>query len=257
MCLIFVSLHNHPAYKLIIAANRDEFYNRRTAPAQWWEDHPRILGGRDLEADGTWMAVTATGKLGLVTNYRDPKNINPLAPSRGHLVSDYLEKEYSPDHYAMEVVNKAKLYNGFNLLAGTVDELWYISNYKEGLQKLKSGFYGLSNHLLDTPWPKLIRGKERLKPILQEPVIQPSKLLEFLYDDTQAADENLPDTGIGLERERALSSMFIKTPGYGTRCSTVVLVDKFNHVLFSERVYDIESFQFTSNTFEFDINANL
>ena len=253
MCLIFVSFHNHSRYKLIVAANRDEFYNRRTAPAQWWKDHPRILGGRDLEADGTWMAITASGKVGLVTNYRDPKNINPLAPSRGHLVSDYLEKEYTANQYVREVEKKARLYNGFNLLAGTVDELWYISNYKDGLQKLKPGFYGLSNHLLDTPWPKLMRGKERLKPILKKNDIQPTALMDFLYDGTRAADGQLPDTGIGLELERALSSMFIKTPGYGTRCSTIVLVDKHNHVLFSERVYDVETFQYASNNFEFDI----
>ena len=255
MCLIFISLHHHPEYKLIIAANRDEFYIRRTAPAQWWVDQPHILGGQDLEAQGTWMGITTSGKTGLVTNFRDPQNINPAAPSRGHLVSDYLENETAADKYAAEVEKKAKQYNGFNLLVGTVDALWYLSNYRKGAQKLVPGFYGLSNHLLDTPWPKLLRGKERLKPLLQKSEIQTKELLDFLYDGTLAADDQLPDTGIGLERERALSSMFIKTPGYGTRCSTALLVDQHNHVLFSERVYDVETFQYTTNDFEFDINS--
>ncbi|MEJ0056432.1 MAG: NRDE family protein [Bacteroidota bacterium] len=209
---------------MIIAANRDEFYNRKTAAAEYWKDYPDIIGGRDLEAQGTWMAMTLSGKISLLTNYRDPKNINPSAPSRGHLVSDYLEKETGIVNYMKEVELHGKKYNGFNLIAGNVNELFYYSNYSEGIKKIGPGLHGLSNHLLDTPWPKVQRGKEKLRTILTQQRIKSKTLLEFLYDSEQASDASLPDTGIGLERERALSSMFIKTPDYGSRCSTVVLM---------------------------------
>lgn len=253
MCLIFLSLNNHPNYKFILAANRDEFYNRRTAAADYWSDFPQILGGRDLEANGTWLGMTKTGRISLLTNYRDPKHIDPQAPSRGQLVSDFLETAISADDYLRGIEKERKKYNGFNLLAGTVNELLYLSNYAEGTRKLQTGFFGLSNHLLDTAWPKVVRGKERLGPILGETNIAPDQLFEFLYDDQQAKDNQLPDTGIGIERERALSSMFIKTPNYGTRSSTVVLVDRSNHVLFAERVYDLKTFEFALRTFEFSI----
>jgi uncharacterized protein with NRDE domain len=256
MCLIFLSLHDHPTYKLIIAANRDEFYNRKTAAAGYWEDHPYVLGGRDLEANGTWMGVTTSGKVSLLTNYRDPKNIDPNAPSRGRLVSDYLENEEKPDQYIKKIGERGSEYNGFNLIAGTFDELWYVSNYKKGIDKITPGLHGLSNHLLDTPWPKVRRGKEVLGEILKKKTITPDELFQFLFDDRQAVDTELPDTGIGLERERALSSMFIKSPGYGSRCSTVLLARHDGHVLFAERVYDLQTFGFSLKTFEFDVKRN-
>lgn len=253
MCLIFFSLHAHPTYKLIVAGNRDEFYNRNTAPAAYWEDHPEILGGRDLEACGTWMAMTRTGKISFVTNFRDPKNINPKAPSRGQLVSDYLEGDRSPHDYISAVEKKAKDYNGFNLVTGNVEELYYLSNYGNGVEKIQSGFHGLSNHLLETPWPKVTRGKEKLRPLLAKTWIDPEELLDALYDDYPAPDARLPDTGVGLERERVLSSMFIKSPGYGSRCSTVVLVDFSDNVVFLERTYDTTTFQYATRTFEFKV----
>ena len=254
MCLIFVSQNNHPNYKLIVAANRDEFYARETAPAEFWPDYPHLLGGRDLEAGGTWMGMARNGKIAMITNYRDLKNILPSAPSRGHLVSEFLIGNVSAEAHLKEIENSGKRYNGFSLLAGSVDVLWYYSNYGNGVKRLNQGFFGLSNHLLDTPWPKVVRGKERLKPLLQKPVIDPDELFEFLYDEKIATDDKLPDTGIGLERERALSSMFIKTPNYGSRCSTVVMVDKKNHVTFTERVYDLKTFEYTTGRFEFNID---
>ena len=256
MCLIFLSLHHHPTYKLIVAANRDEFYSRKTSAAAYWQDYPEIVGGRDLEAHGTWMAMTRSGKISLLTNYRDPKNINPQAPSRGRLVSDYLEKKIPAALYLSEIEKNGKDYNGFNLLTGTVEGLYYFSNYKTGIEKLSPGVYGLSNHVMDTPWPKVQRGKKKFQEIRQKPTIRSNELFEFLYDDQRAADNQLPDTGIGLERERALSSMFIKTPGYGSRCSTVELVDKQNNALFSERVYNLTTFEFSEKTFEFGINPS-
>ena len=251
MCLIFFSFNNHPAYKLIIAGNRDEFYSRKTAAANFWEDHPRILAGRDLEAGGTWMGITKTGKLSMLTNYRDPRNIDPTAPSRGHLVSDFLRETDSPETYIRQLETKGKAYNGFNLIVGNAEELWYYSNYKHGAEKLASGFYGISNHLLETPWPKVIRGKQKMEPALRKPTIDAEELFEILYDDQLATDDQLPDTGLSLDRERALSSTFIKTDAYGSRCSTVILIDKNNRVEFSERMYNLETFEYTTQKFRF------
>jgi len=253
MCLIFLSLHDHPNYKLIVAANRDEFYNRKTAAADFWKDHPTLLGGRDLEASGTWMGMTTSGRISMLTNYRDPQNINPLAPSRGKLVSDFLIENASGKEYLKKISLDGKRYNGFNLINGTVDELYYYSNYAEGIQQIKPGLHGLSNHLLNTNWPKVERGKEKLKPILAQKKIDPEKLFSFLYDDQRAPDDVLPQTGLSLERERALSSMFIKTNDYGSRCSTIILVDQSNRVQFIERVYNLETFEYTTRVFEFVI----
>ena len=252
MCLIFLSLNNHPSYKLIVAANRDEFYNRKTAAADFWQDHPDILGGRDLEAGGTWLGMSRKGKISMITNYRDPKNIDPKAPSRGHLVSNYLLNHATPDQYLKGLAPEAKKYNGFNLIAGTTDELWYFSNYREGVEKLDPDLYGLSNHFLETPWPKLVKGKKKVNEILKTQ-FTPKDLFDVLFDDQVANDGELPDTGVGLERERALSSMFIKSPGYGTRCSTVIMVDHSNHVFFAERVYELTNFDYSEKSFKFRI----
>jgi len=253
MCLIFAALKRHPRYKLIIAANRDEFYDRKTAAAGFWPDYPDILGGRDLEAGGTWLAVNKYGKIGMVTNFRDPKNINPAAPSRGALVTNYLLSPTTPFDYLEKVRIAGLRYNGFNLLIGGPDELAYFSNYGEGVTGLKEGVYGLSNHLLETPWPKVKRGKEQLLGLLERGLVNESSLFELLYDDLVAPDDLLPDTGIGLERERALSSMFIKTSGYGTRCSTVILVDYDNQVRFSERIFNLQTFDHETRDFSFQI----
>lgn len=252
MCLIFFSLRQHPTYKLIVAANRDEFYQRKTAAADFWEDNPAILAGRDLEGGGTWLGMNRNGKISLLTNYRDPANISPTAPSRGKLVSDFLANDESGETYLKRIEPTAPQYNGFNLIVGNPNELWYLSNYRKGVLPIQPGFYGLSNHLLDTPWPKVVRGKEKLKPVLSQSKIDPGELFDLLYDDQRAEDAQLPETGIGLERERALSSMFIKTSNYGSRCSTVILVDYQNRVSFSERVYDLTTFSFTEKNFAFN-----
>lgn len=252
MCLIFTAINYHPVYKLIVAANRDEFYSRETAAANYWPDFPDVLGGRDLQAGGTWMGITKTGKIAMLTNYRDPKNIRPDAPSRGFLVSDYLENNTGPEEYLKSI--KPADYNGFNLILGNADQLYYLSNYKSGITTLSNGLYGLSNALLDVPWPKVVKGKKKLAPILGKSDLTTAELMEFLYD-TEVATENLPNTGVSADLEKALSSMFIKTPGYGSRCSTVVLVDRNNHVRFSERVYDLTTFNYTLSEYEFDING--
>jgi len=261
MCLIFLSLHQHPNYKLIVAANRDEFYARKTVAAEFWNDHPQIVGGKDLEARkpdgtcGTWMAMNKNGRIAMVTNYRDLKNLKSQAPSRGHLVTDFLLSDSRPEKYLKSIEPRASLYNGFNLIVGSAEELFYLSNYKEGIVNIENGFHGLSNHLLDTPWPKVRRGKEKMKILFEEKKIKPEEILSALYDEQQAPDEQLPDTGVGLERERMLSSMFIKSPNYGSRCSTVVTIDRNNKVEFTERVYDFTTFAFTEKRFAFDVRG--
>jgi uncharacterized protein with NRDE domain len=198
------------------------------------------------------MAMNTNGKIALVTNYRDPAHINPKAPSRGKLVSDFLSGNKSPEQYLRELEPAANQYNGFNLLVGQLDEWWYLSNYKTGIQKLEPGIYGLSNHLLDTAWPKVVRGKQNFLRVLEYDKL-PEELFRMLYDEQRAEDQVLPDTGIGLERERALSSMFIKTKGYGTRCSTVLLIDKEDRVQYYERSYNIETFGYSTRGYRFNV----
>lgn len=255
MCLIFLSINDHPKYKLIIAANRDEFYSRKTAAADYWNDHPEIVGGRDLEAMGTWMAMTKSGKIGMVTNYRDLKNLNPNAPTRGLLVSDYLLNGYRSEEYLKEIHLKADQYNGFNLLVGELGDLYYYSNYQSKILKLKAGTHGLSNALLDTPWPKVKKGKEKFASVIGKDMIEADRLFQILQDEEIAPDDELPNTGLDLNRERALSAMFIKTPNYGSRSSTVVLVDHNNLVSYSERVFDLKTFEFKQNQFSWHVPA--
>jgi uncharacterized protein with NRDE domain len=254
MCLIFIGLKNHSRYKLIVAANRDEFYQRRTAPASFWEDHPEILAGRDLEAKGTWLGMTTSGRICMVTNFRDPKNIHAHAPSRGKLVTDFLLENTSGEKYLEKLIPHAKKYNGFSLIAGTVDSLYYLSNYKEGIILLNSGLFGLSNHLLETAWPKVEKGKSRIQELLKSPVVQVDDLYDVLSDESVSEDAYLPDTGVGLERERALSAAFIKSPDYGTRSSTVVIVDYNNQVSFHERVFHPENSGFSYQNFQYTIS---
>ncbi len=253
MCLIFISINDHPKYKLIVAANRDEFYARNTAAVSVWLDHPDVIGGRDLEAQGTWMAMTKGGKIGMVTNYRDLKNLKLNAPTRGLLVTDFLFNGYKAEPYLKDVDLKASQYNGFSLLVGSIDELYYYSNYQSRIIKLTQGFYGLSNHLLDTPWPKVKRGKEKMASVLTSHDFGSSALFEVLRDEKIAPDNQLPNTGLDIERERAVSAMFIKSPNYGSRCSTVVLVDKENNVSYSERVYNPETFDHTEKEFKWKV----
>lgn len=253
MCLIFISVNHHPAYKLIVAGNRDEFYNRPTIAADYWGDAPDILAGRDLEAGGTWMGVSRSGKVSMLTNYRDPQHIDPRAPSRGQLVSDFLKGDASAEEYLSKLEPHGKAFNGFNLLVGDQKELWYYSNYKEGIQKLSPGFYGISNKLLETPWPKVVRGKQKLRPLFERPLLNADEILEALYDDERAPLDELPDTGLAQTRELALSSMFIKTDNYGSRCSTVMSIDKNDNLQFTERVYNTTDFSHQTRTFKFRI----
>lgn len=238
MCLILISYDQHPDYPLVVAANRDEFYGRPTAPAAFWDDAPHVLAGRDLKAGGTWMGVTRTAHWAAVTNYRDPSTHKEEAPSRGKLVADFLREQSDPEAYLRQLVPEANRYNGFNLLVGTLDELGYYSNRDSAVRMLDPGLYGLSNHLLDTGWPKVERGRKKLRRLLDDGDVTADRLLDLLYDKEKPAEERLPDTGIGLAGERVLSPMFIESEKYGTRSSTVLIVDRTGHVTFAERTFD-------------------
>lgn len=253
MCLVVVALNDHPDYSLIVVANRDEFYNRGTLPADYWKDHPEVLGGRDLQAGGTWLAINANGSISMITNYRNPARMNPGAPSRGELVTGYVLSEERPLKYLEQVASVGDSYNGFNLLVGNPKELYYYSNYGNGIAPVSPGLHGLSNHLLDTPWPKVKNAVQKVRSILNRRSVNPENLLDVLYDDTVAPDNELPDTGVGLELERQLSSMFIKSQGYGSRSTTAILVDRASHVQFVERVYNTRDFSYSTQAYDFQI----
>ncbi|KAB2924889.1 MAG: NRDE family protein [Candidatus Contendobacter sp.] len=238
MCLILIAYRIHPGYELLVAANRDEFHDRPTAPLAFWDDSPQVLAGRDLKEGGAWMGITGAGRFAALTNYRDPSRVLPDAPSRGHLVSGYLQGAEPARFYLNRLMTRADVYNGFNLLLGDATGLYYYSNRASGFQALTPGLYGLSNHLLDTPWPKLKRGRRALRRVLEcgsEPT--PDALLRLLANRTPAPDAELPDTGVPLEWERWLSSIFIDAPGYGTRSSTVLLVEAGRRVRMVETTW--------------------
>lgn len=256
MCLIVFSYKQHPTYDLIFAANRDEFYERPTRAARFWEEHPYILAGKDLEAGGTWMGITKGGAFSALTNYRDISITKDNPPSRGHLVLDYLIENGDPESYLQKVDKEADLYNGFNLLAGTADKLMYYSNQEQNIRRLSPGLYGLSNHLLNTPWHKVEQAKKDMQRIISQPEMTEKELFEVLRNDVRAPDEALPSTGLSLELERAVSSVFIKTDNYGTRGSTVLLIDKEGQATFTERLYGPEARGgIETNRFEFKIEA--
>jgi uncharacterized protein with NRDE domain len=238
MCLILLAHRVHPGYPLVFAANRDEFYDRPTAAAEFWPDATQVLAGRDLRAGGTWMGVTRQGRWAAVTNYRDPPVARPAGPSRGGLVAEFLSGESSAADYASEVTQRAKEYDGFNLLVGDAEAMFYFGNRDGRLRPLPAGIYGLSNHLLDTPWPKVKRGKRALAALLAGgDRLGPEALFALLYDTEIAPREELPDTGIGDEWERVLSASFIATAAYGTRSSTALLIDRAGMVTFVERSF--------------------
>lgn len=236
MCLILFAYKCHPQYKLIVAANRDEFYARPTEPAHFWSENTNILAGRDLEQMGTWMGITKSGRFAALTNYRDPAALLKNARSRGELVSNYLLDISSPGRYMEKVQKKSHLYNGFNLLVGDMETLLYYSKNENKIRPVIPGIHGLSNHILNTPWPKVIKGKKYLEEYIRsKQIIKPEDLFKILADSQQAQINDLPNTGIDLEWEKKLSAIFIKSLDYGTRSSTVLLIDYNNRALFKER----------------------
>lgn len=239
MCLAVVALGAHPRYPLVVAANRDEFHARAAAPATWGQALPfvDIVAGRDLAAGGTWFGVHRTGRWALVTNVREGGNSDPAARSRGELVPLVLGATRLCDAFA-GIGAAAPRYNGFNLLAGDGTGALWMSNRADGMRRLPIGLHGLSNALLDTPWPKLLRTRERMAAWAAAGGRDVAPLFATLADVTPVPDHLLPATGVPLERERMLSSSFIVSDNYGTRCSTVFTIDRDGNARFHERSFD-------------------
>jgi uncharacterized protein with NRDE domain len=236
MCLVMVALDFHPDYSLIVAANRDEFYDRPTAPAGFWADAPSVLAGRDLEAGGTWLGVDRQRRLAAVTNYRQGERESRAGRSRGRLVSDFLMGGTGAREHMERVRRDAGLYNGFSLITSDAGGLFYFSNREGQVRTLAPGVYGLSNHLLDTPWPKVVSTKTAFGALLTGGASElTADLFALLSDRNRPADHLLPSTGVEPEWEQLLSSAFIVSNDYGTRSSTVVLVGRDGSIVFVER----------------------
>lgn len=240
MCVIYFAFDTHPEHPLILLANRDEFYDRPSQPAHYWEDEPEIYAGRDLVGGGTWLGVTRSGRFAAVTNYRDPAAPTGLR-SRGEMVSNFLKSNRTAVEYLQSLQRDSADYSGFNLLVGQISsdvrEICYFSNRGGDIKSLTPGIYGLSNHLLDTPWPKVARGKFRFEQLLESEKVTPESFFDLLTDQYLANDVDLPSTGVPFEIEKAISAIFIKTPGYGTRCSTVLTFDNSFEWDLEERVF--------------------
>jgi uncharacterized protein with NRDE domain len=234
MCLIVIGWRCRPDLPLVVAANRDEWRDRAAEPAHWWPDHPEILAGRDLKAGGTWMGVTRGGRFAAVTNFRDPSDRRSTARSRGELVTRFLLSADSPSAFLAAVASRAGEYNGFNLIVGDGESLWYLGSREGEAREIAPGVHGLSNHVLDEPWPKVIRGRHAMERALarDDPV---AELFELLGDREGVPDRELPSTGVGLEWERRLASPLITGADYGTRASTVVSYTGAGEVFFEER----------------------
>jgi uncharacterized protein with NRDE domain len=249
MCLIAFAWKQDPDYKLILIGNRDEFYHRKADTAQFWQEDKNILAGKDLTAGGTWLGVNRQGKMAAITNYRDLKTIKSNAPSRGKLTIDFLQNGKSGKEYLDQIMPIAANYNGFNLLIYDGEELLYFSNITGKYQHLLPGIYGLSNHMLNSSWPKVEKAKDALRKYLW----YKTDLFTAFADTTLANDAILPDTGVGLELERKLSAMFIHFENYGTRCTSLIKIDNNNKVEFKERTFKEGKIAGTDALYQFEV----
>jgi uncharacterized protein with NRDE domain len=240
MCLAIIALDAHPRYRLVVAANRDEFHARAASRAAWGADATfmNILAGRDLEAGGTWLGVRRDGRFALVTNVRGGGPHDPAARSRGELVPHLLNATAAPDRALRDIVDTQDRYNGFNLLVGDATAVLWMSNRSADVERFTGGVHGLSNALINTPWPKLSRTVVRVQQWAAVGDADTAPLFKALADRAPAPDALLPATGIAIERERLLSAPFIVSDRYGTRCSTVFTIDRAGHAHFHERSFD-------------------
>jgi uncharacterized protein with NRDE domain len=254
MCLILVAWRTHPRYPLVLAANRDEFHARAAMPARWWEDRPRILAGRDLAAGGTWLGVTRSGQLAALTNFRGASSAKPALRTRGEIVVNLLESSSPIDERLSRLIDQRSEYGGFNVLCSDGDRLGILESTAGSRRFLDPGIYGLSNHLLDTPWPKVQQAKSKLAIALGS-APDDGTLLELLRDDAAAPDHALPRTGMSQQWERLLSSAFIRHAEYGTRCSTVIRIGADRGVEFREWTWDVAGTLLDDVRFEFAIES--
>jgi uncharacterized protein with NRDE domain len=268
MCLILIGWQSHPDYPLVVAANRDEFYQRKTRPAAWWGQAVSLLAGRDEEAGGTWLGINRRGRIAMLTNVRAPHERNPHAPSRGLLTLSALQSAGPLDSWLRESARSLQSFNGFNLLVGEPlpipsrgiePQMLYTSNRDpasaQAPRVLAPGIYGMSNGLLDTPWPKVVRGVAAFSCQLAS-AVDIDAMLRIMSDRDVARDSELPSTGVPLDWERALSAIQIRAKGYGTRATTIITVRRDGTVTFVERAYSTDSPQmFVDRRFEFVIDG--
>jgi uncharacterized protein with NRDE domain len=254
MCLILLVWRVHPEFPCVLAANRDEFHGRATAAAAWWPDRPALLAGRDLEAGGTWLGVTRGGRFAALTNYRDPGLVRDAVPSRGNLVTQFLESGQSVADSLEYLRRVGAAYNPFNIIFSDGERLGIFESVRGEGRELAAGVYGLSNHLLDTPWPKVRIAKSRLMAALTH-LHDETAVMSLLRDDSQAPDEELPQTGITLEWERLVSSAFVRAGDYGTRCSTLFRVDQAGWAIFDEWSWDRDGNESGRKNYQFLVHS--
>ena len=235
MCLILLAYKAHRAYPLILAANRDEYYQRPTLSAHWWQEIPTLLAGKDLLRGGTWLGLTKTGRFAAVTNVRDGGAHQSSPMSRGQLPLEYLAGDHGDEVFVERLTRTSSEYNGYNLLFGGIDRLSYFTNHQAQWTVLEPGIHGLSNAGLNTPWPKVENGKQILREQIDRPSPSTDKIFAYLASTEQAPDHLLPDTGVGLQLERKLSAACIAGTDYGTRSSCLLLVDRNNRATFLEK----------------------
>lgn len=236
MCLVLFAWKSHPDFSLLVAANRDELHARPAREMHWWPDAPALLAGRDLQAGGSWLAIAKNGRFATVTNYRETRGRTSAPRSRGELVRNFVEGSEDPLTFATGL--DGRQYGGFNLLASDNDKLVYWSNRGDEPRILRSGVYGLSNASLDTPWPKLLRCRDRLNEIIVNNDLSLTSLSRIIADKEPAAASQIETGELSFDVARALSAPFIVTPEYGTRCSTSLLIGNNGHVEISERRFD-------------------
>jgi uncharacterized protein with NRDE domain len=252
MCLILIAWQGHAKHRCVIAANRDELHSRPTAAAQWWPSQPPILAGRDLSAGGTWLGITRTGRFAALTNYRGAEQRRLDTPSRGTLVTSILTSAANTAQILEQLRSVSPAYNGFNVLFSDGERLAVFESTRGAGRELGPGIYGLSNDLLDTPWPKVQTAKSRLSQALLD-MKNTDALLALLRDDEIAPDDQLPRTGVNFEWERLLSSAFVRAPDYGTRCSTVVRIDEKRHACFDEWTWNAAGRQTGTVSLQFEL----
>ena len=259
MCLIAFAWNAHPDFRLIVAANRDEWHDRPAAPAAWWNDHPDILAGRDMRAGGTCMGVNRKGRFAAITNFREPSNKQSMARSRGELVTAFLANDATPETFLYATKLRSHEYTEFNLIVGDTSSIAYFSSLRGEVEILSPGVYALSNHTLNEPWPKVNAAKSALEAILQAEMPEKARqmaIYDFLSDTETAPDSTLPDTGVGLAWERVLSPALIVTPTYGTRASTILSIANSNEVSFAEHTRAINGAVRSVAEFRFEVRTS-
>jgi uncharacterized protein with NRDE domain len=259
MCLILFSFKTHPRYKLVLAANRDEFFERPTLLADFWESDTNILGGIDIISGGTWLGVTTTGRFAAITNYRNPLALVTQPISRGKITRQFLQGESKTEDFLAEISMDKDHYNGFNVLLSDdgFETLHHYSNITNKLTVVSQGVHGLSNALLDTSWPKVDHGISKLSQRIGESNFQLEDIISIMTDKNIAQEDSLPRTGISLELERKLSPVFISMKGYGTRCTTAIRLDYDNNLEFLEVSYDESSYPTSSKQFNIQLNGDI